>query len=226
MGKSEIVNALGAHFIQEHGWKIFMAKPEEANRKTYQMVVGKVAGRIFHDPKIPFDYNAYDKASPVVGDNLCMVNLYQHLGWETLKADIRAAASEGVDAVFIDPITNLTIGMDSSSANNKLIEIAAELSAMALDLDIVILIFCHLRAPEGGAPHERGGSVLSHQFAGSRAMMRSCNYMVGIEGNKDPDLPICDRNLRDIVVLEDREFGNTGRVSLSWNNNTGLFTEI
>src|SRR5690554_4735611 len=30
MGKSELLNALAAHFIQEHGWKVFMAKPEEA----------------------------------------------------------------------------------------------------------------------------------------------------------------------------------------------------
>lgn len=226
MGKSEVANALAAHFIKEHGWKVFMAKPEEANRKTYQMVVGKIAGRIFHDPKIPFDYDAYDKAAPIVADNLCMVNLYQHLGWETLKADIRAAAVAGCKAVFIDPITNLTVGMNSADANTRLVEIATELSSMAMDLDIVIIIFCHLKAPEGGAPHERGGEVQSYQFAGSRAMMRACNLMIGIEGNKDPDLPEEERNVRHVVVLEDREFGNTGRIPIVWNSQTGLYAEV
>ncbi len=29
MGKSELLNALGAHFIKAHSVKVFMAKPEE-----------------------------------------------------------------------------------------------------------------------------------------------------------------------------------------------------
>ena len=49
-GKSEIVNTLAAHFIKEHGWKVFLVKPEEANNKTYKMVAGKFEGKFFHDP--------------------------------------------------------------------------------------------------------------------------------------------------------------------------------
>jgi twinkle protein len=226
MGKSEVVNALAEHLIVEHDWKVFMAKPEEANRKTYQMLVGKAAGRIFHDPNIPFDFEAYDKYEPLIGDKAIMVNLYQHLGWETLKGDIYEAAAEGCKAIIIDPITNLTVGMSSAEANEKLVSIAAELSAMAMDLNLVIFIFCHLKAPEGGAPHERGGKVYSNQFAGSRAMMRSCNYMLSIEGNKDPDLPKEERNIRTINILEDREFGASAKVPLYWDDKTGLFNEM
>ena len=194
MGKSELVNALAAHCITEHGWKVFMAKPEEANRKTYQMVVGKVVNKIFHDPEVEFDYEAYDRGSKAVGDNLAMVNLYQHMGWDSLKNDIRAAAASGCTAIFVDPITNLTAGMESGAAN-------------------------------GGVSHERGGNVLSSQFSGSRAMMRSCNYMIGLEGNKDPDLDELTRNERDLIVLEDREFGAVGKVKLAWSKFTGAFTE-
>lgn len=226
MGKSEVVNALSAHCIIAHGWKVFLAKPEEANRKSFQMLAGKVVGRIFHDPKIPFDFAAYDEAAELLRDKVCMVNLYQHMGWETLKADIREAAMEGCKAIFIDPITNLTNGMNAADANVKLQEIAQELSAMALDLNIVIFIFCHLKAPEGGASHERGGEVMSHQFAGSRAMMRSCNMMIGIEGNKDPELPKEQRNLRHLVLLEDREFGNSGKIHLYWDDRTSFFNEL
>ena len=226
MGKSEVVNALAAHLITEHKWKVFMAKPEEANRKTYQLLVGKVAGRIFHDPNIPFDYDAYDKAEPLIGDNAIMVNLYQHLGWETLKADIKAAVALGAKAVIIDPITNLTNQMGSAEANEALVAIASELAAMAMDLNIVVFIFCHLKAPTNGEPHERGGKVLSTQFAGSRAMMRSCHYMIGIEGNKDPDLPNEERNIRTLVILEDREFGVSSSCKLYWDSKTGLFNEM
>lgn len=224
MGKSEVLNALVAHCILEHKWKVFMAKPEESNRKSYQMIVGKAAGRIFHDPEVPFDYDAYDKGSAKIMDNLAMVNLYQHLGWDSLQTDIRAAAACGCKAIFIDPITNLTAGMSSGDANTALQGIAVELSAMAHDLGVIIFIFCHLKAPDG-TPHERGGEVLSYQFSGSRSMMRSCNYMIGLEGNKDPDLDEITRNQRDIIVLEDREFGAVGKVGLQYDRLTGMFSE-
>ena len=225
MGKSEVVNALADHLMREHKWKVFLAKPEEANAKTFKLLVGKAAGCIFQDPTIPFNYEEYDKWAPAVAEKVYMVNLYQHLGWETLKGDIISAVSDGCEAVIIDPITSL-MPENAAEANEKLQEIAKELAAMAMDLDIVIFIFCHLKAPTAGEPHERGGKVLSSQFAGSRAMMRSCNYMIGMEGNKDPDLSVEERNYRDLVVLEDREFGNTGKVELFWDRKTGLFNEV
>lgn len=225
-GKSEVVNTLAAHFIKEHDWKVFLVKPEEANNKTYKLVAGKLAGKVFHDPDIQFDEAAYDSAGKLIKDKLFMLNLYQHIGWDTLKADIRSAASEGCKVIIIDPITNLINGLEPSSANTKLQEIAQELSSMALDLNVVIFIFCHLRNPDSGTPHERGGEVLSSQFAGSRAMARSCNLMLGIEGNRDPNLSDEEKNIRTIVLLEDREYGQTGRYKLFWDRNTGLFNEI
>lgn len=225
-GKSEIVNTLAAFFIDKLDWKVLLAKPEESNKKSVKLVAGKIAGKIFHDPEVEFDEAAYNDACNRMRGKLHLINLYQHLGWDTLRADIRAAATEGCKAIFIDPITNLTNGMEAASANVKLQEIAQELSAMALDLNIVIFIFCHLRNPDSGPPHERGGEVLSSQFAGSRAMARSCNLMFGLEGNRDPHLSPEERNIRTLVLLEDREFGEVGRFRLYWDRATGLFNEI
>jgi twinkle protein len=226
-GKSEVVNTLAAHFIREHGIKVFLVKPEESNNKTYKLVAGKLTGKFFHDPDKPFDEDAYEEAGKTLKDHLFMLNLYQHVGWESLKTDIRhAAVVEGCRVIMIDPITNLTNGMDAATANVKLQEIAQELSAMALDLNVLIFIFCHLRNPDAGPPHERGGEVLSSQFAGSRAMARSCNLMLGIEGNRDPNHSAEERNIRTLVLLEDREHGEVGRFKLYWDNNTGLFNEI
>ena len=246
MGKSELLNDIAAHFIKEHRVPVFMAKPEEENKKTYKLICGKIVGKKFHDPDVEFDKKAYDLAGESVKGKLWMVDLYQHLGWESLKKDIIMAANLGAKAVFIDPITNLTNGMNSADANTKLQEIAQEVSAMAMDLNIVIFLFCHLKAPEGNmskdqrekryakgdfvglgnCPHEFGGDVLSSQFAGSRAMMRSCNLMIGMEGNKDPELEEENRNIRYLKILEDREFGNSAKVGLYWNRNTTLFKEV
>lgn len=226
MGKSEVVNSLAKHLIIDHNLPVFLAKPEEANRKTIQMVLGKVAGKVFHDPKVEFDYEAYDKAAEAVGDKLRLLSLYQHMGWQSLRDDIIQAAGDGCKAVFIDPITNLVNGTSAGETDTVLKEIAQELAALAMDLNIVIFIFCHLKSPGSGEPHERGGKINSNQFAGSRAMMRSCNYMMGLEGNKDPDLPPEQRNIRELIILEDREFGEVGSQKLYWDYMSGLFNPI
>jgi len=226
MGKSELVNALAAHIIKEHNRPVYMIKPEEALPKSYKLLLGKIAGRIFHDPNVPFDEEAFDAADQLVGDKAIFQDIYQFGRWEDLKEDIMyTVVNDGVQDVFIDPITCFTNTMNSAEANEHLTLIAAELSAMAKDLDFTAYIFCHLKAPEG-VPHERGGAVLSSQFAGSRAMMRSCNYMIGLEGNKDPELDMLERNVRYLRILEDREFGATETIPLFWDHKTGLFNEM
>ena len=247
MGKSELVNALATHFIIQHNVPVFMAKPEESNKKTFRMICGKAVGKVFHDPKIEFDYEAYDKGAAMVHDKTIMIDLYQHMGWTSLQKDIIDAVNDlGAKVIIIDPITNLTNGMSAAEANTTLQAIAEELSAMALDLDIVVFLFCHLKSPDGNlskegrdkrynngeyiglgnCPHGLGGDVISDQFAGSRAMMRSCNLMIGLEGNKDFNLPKNVRNQRFLKILEDREFGNSDRIGLYWNDKTTQFKEM
>lgn len=226
MGKSEVVDQIASHFIKEFGWKVFLVKPEQSNEESYKRVLGKIAKRNFVDPTVVFDEAAYDAAGDDVGDKLELLDLYQHVQWETLEKDIRSAAANGCKAVFIDPITNLTNGMDAATANIVLQKIAQDLSALALDLDIVIFIFCHLRNPDAGPDHSNGGKVLASQFAGSRAMARSCHLMIGLEGDKNPDLTEEERNVRQLVVLENRVTGETGRWPLYWNKQTTVFTEM
>lgn len=226
MGKSEMVDQLASHFIEAFDWKVFLIKPEQSNEETYKRVLGKVAQRNFVDPSVEFDEQAFDEAGERVGDKIEMLDLYQHIAWENLEKDIRSAAANGCKAIFIDPITNLTNGMDAATANTKLQEIAQSLSALALDLNILIIIFCHLRNPESGPDHSNGGKVLASQFAGSRAMARSCDLMIGLEGNKDPDLSEEERNVRYLVLLENRTTGETGRWPLYWDKNSTLFTEM
>jgi twinkle protein len=244
MGKTTWRNNMGAHFIHNDGVKVFIAAPEEANQKTYRMMASSVVGKVFHDPKIPFDEKEYDKAGEMLREHLALLDIYQHLGWDTLKDDIYASADWGAKVAFIDPITNLTDHLPASGANEALQMIAQDLSVMALDLDMLMVIMCHLKAHEGhlspdareklygkgkyiglgNCDHEMGGSVYSNQFAGSRAMMRKCNLMFGLEGNKDPTLPEEIRNLRNINILEAREF-DSGIFPIYFNSNTWKYEE-
>ena len=57
-------------------------------------------------------------------------------------------------------------------------------------------------------------------------MARSCNYALGLQGNKDPELSEEERNTRHLVLLADREFGEVVDVTLYWDKNTNLFNEM
>lgn len=246
MGKTELCNQLIEHFILKEDVPVLFLKAEDSGDFGYKAVLNKVGHARFTDPDVPFDVDKYDKAGLKVRKNLYQIDMYQHAGWETLRADIVEAASMGVKAIFIDPITNLTSGTESAQANTMLETIAKESASLALDLDIVIFFFCHLKAPEGNisqdvrnkyyregkyihlgnCSHELGGNILSTQFTGSRAMMRSCQLMLALEGNKDLELPEDIQSLRYITILEDRAFGNSATFPLHYNQGTTQFTEI
>lgn len=53
-----------------------------------------------------------------------------------------------------------------------------------------------------------------------------CHQMWGLEGNKDPDLLPLERNRRDLVLLEDRMFGESARIKLQYDGLTGCLEEI
>jgi len=226
IGKSDVLNTIVAHLITKHDVKCYVCKPEESNLKTVKMLAGKVVGKIFHDPNVKFDDDAYDEATALLSGKVELVNIYQNVEWETLKADIIEASVGGCKAIFIDPLTVLTTGMTSADANTKLQEIAQNLSTLALDLDVVIFIFTHLKNPSSGPAYDRGGKINVGDITGSRGMSRSCNMVLGIQGNNDPELEDDERNLRDIVLLSDREFGGAGVQHLWWSNKTSLFTEV
>lgn len=222
-----MVDTIIAHFLKEHKLPVLSCKPEQANIRTYKMVMNKLTGKVFHDPKVEFDEEAYDSAAKYTADNLIMMNLYQNVSWDTCKEDITYAATVlGAKAVFIDPITNFTNGKDATQVDAYLRGIAQEAAALALDLDIIIFFFCHLNKPKGGTPWDRGGKITTDYFAGSSGMARSCNYAVGLEGNKDPELSEIEQNTRKLVLLADREFGESGSVDLYWNRKTHLFNEM
>lgn len=248
MGKSELLDQQAAHHLMEDNVPVMLISPEAGGTdRIMKGVAGKVVGKTFKDPDVPFDEDEYLRAGKLIGERLIILDSYQHLVWETIRDDIiYAANNEGTKAVFIDPITNLTAGLNSADANTFLNGFARDIAALAKDKGLAVFLFCHLKAPEGNisadsrlknyrdgkfhdlgnCPHEAGGTIHSNQFAGSRAMMQACHLMLGLEGNKDSNLQESTRNTRWLRILEDRHFGNAASVPLYWNRATTQFKEI
>lgn len=254
MGKSVIVDTLTEHIITTEKnkfggqQKVAIFKFEEQPDETIKKVAGKFYKKDFSNPeKIIFidnegkevdiwgdeiknkeNYYTHEElisAVDSIGDSVIMYNNYGRCNWDELKGAIRhAVLVEHVEDIVIDPVTRLTAGMSSSDANTELERFADEISKMSQDLGFTYYCFCHLKAPEG-KPHELGAKVFSSQFRGSRAMMQACFYMIGLEGNKDPEQPEKVQNTRHLVVLDDRKFGRTARIPLFYDVDTGVFDE-
>lgn len=184
MGKSVVVDQIAAHCIMTQETPVLTIKPEEHVGGTLKRIAGKIVGRVFHDPKIPFDRDAFNKAKEIIGDKLIVYDGYQGATWSDVKDEIRVCAALGVKDVFVDPLTVFTAGMSLTQQNEQLVAIASELAQMAHELDITAYVFCHLNRPDSGPAHERGGAVQSVQFAGSRAMMRQWRMLNQLNSGK------------------------------------------
>lgn len=226
IGKSEAVNQLAHHVIVHEKKKIALFKLEEKPAMTTRRIAGKVKHKQFHKPDGDFTQDELIDGVNSIRDGVVLYDRYGSTSWDELKSAIRhAVVVEGVEDVVIDPLTRLTAGMTASDANQELERIADEISSLAKDLGFTYYIFCHLKAPLNGKPHEEGGRVHSNQFTGSRAMMRAAYYFIGIERDKTPDLPDVVRNMSSFVLLEDRAFGNSGRFNVYYDKASGDYLE-
>ena len=225
-GKSSLIDQLTHHIIAVELGKVALFKMEEDPAMTARKVAGLFMRKPFHKPDGNFTQKELIEGVNNVRDKILMFDSYGSTSWDRLKGAIRhAVIVEKCQDIIIDPLTRLTVGLDSAEANVELERIADELSSMAKDLGFFYVVCCHLRAPTTGKPHEMGGMVQSNQFAGSRAMMRACYYMLGIQRNKDPALDEDERNTSQFVLLEDRAFGNIGKFNVFYNKSTGEYLE-
>lgn len=229
MGKSAFVNEMVRHIIEVENKKVALFKFEEKPAMTTRLAAGKLMRKPFHKPDGNFTQAELKEGVDKVKPYLIMFDAYMANGdlWEKIKPAIRhAVIVEGCKDVFLDPITTFTDGLTAQDTDVKLRGISNELAALSKDLDFFYYCFCHLKSPQQGASHERGGKVQSSQFRGSRAMMEKTYFMLGIERNKDPELPEEERNTSRFVLLEDRAFGNTGVFSVYYDRETGAYLEV
>lgn len=250
MGKSELLNQMVEYITGVEKAKAAVFKFEEENEITCKKIAGKRYHKDFVNAEkvmIPQEDGTYRDiwgdevfegqrgyfkqeeliaATDEVGDSVIYYNNYGRAVWDELKGAIRhAVIVEGCEDIFIDPITRLVQGMSASEANQELERFSDEISKLAKELGFTYYCFCHLNKPEAGKPHEFGGQVQSAQFAGSRAMMRNTYYMWGIERNKDPELPMKQRNTSWFVILDDRKHGRAGKFPVFYDIDTGDYLE-
>lgn len=225
MGKSDLKNEMIVHFCKK-GMHVTAFDLEYSYKNTGKLLASKAASKPLHKPDSGVTKDEIkDALQPLSG----RLSLYKHKGsrdWDEIKSYIRhSVITNGSRIVMLDPITALVAHLSSSEANDMLNTIFSDLSAMSQELDFTTMYFSHLNPPKTGPSHERGGKVNESQMTGSRAMMKWSTHIWGLEGSKDPDLPEHERNVRKMVLLKDREYGNVGTFFLYYNKETTRLME-
>lgn len=224
VGKTLIAHEIASHLIMNHNIKCGAFMLEETVGNTIKNIAGKSAGITFHRPDVDFDPELLRQEALKYDGKLFLYKNFGQNDWEDIKRCIRFWVVEhGVKVIFLDNVTCLVSHLTATEINSEISTIGAELAAMCNELGFTAFVFSHLNPPKTGAPHEEGGAVQEAQFTGSRALMRFSQLMLGFERNKQADGDW--KNLSQIRLLKDRNFGRSGCIGTIYNPVTGRLTE-
>ncbi|QQK87958.1 putative DNA primase/helicase [Salmonella phage pSal-SNUABM-01] len=219
-GKTLLAHELSAHLINVHHEKVGAFMLEETVGNTIKNIAGKSANIPFHRPDVDFDPDLLKNEAMKYDGQLFLYRNFGQNDWEDIKRCMRFWVVEhGVKFIFLDNITALVSHLSATEINTEVARIAVELAGLCNELNFTCFVFSHLNPPKTGAPHEEGGQVQEVQFTGSRALMRFSQLILGFERNKQAEGDA--RNLSQIRLLKDRNFGQTGIVPTSYNPVTG-----
>lgn len=168
-------------FDLKQGYHVSTFMLEQSKVETIQRVAGKLDATFYHLPDVSYDVEQL-KTTVTGMSNLHVYDNFGKIDWETIKGKIRAAVhSFDCKIFYIDNLTALNAHADDERRN--LDALMEEIASLAKELNIWVLLVSHLNPPKSGASHEAGGKVEQGQFTGSRAIMRWCQFMLGIERN-------------------------------------------
>lgn len=227
VGKTEFFHELAWYIAHEQHTPIGLFLLEEAPSRSLRILGGRTLGIPLHKPDVECDPAV---ARAAIQEFEGKVFLFDHRGertWDYIYTQLKyLIVGRGIKDIFLDPLT--AIISHSDNTDRFLHAIMDDLSRLTHDpYNARVYYSSHLNEPpRDRTSHEEGGRVTESQFAGSRAMARYSDYLIGLERNKQ-DLDVNQRNTTTVRVLKDRRFGSaTGETfELFYDHKTGRYLE-
>lgn len=220
VGKSTVCREIAYSLIQQ-GAKVGYVALEETVKRTAKALMSIHLNRPLHlkplDADDPRFREAYD--ATVGSDQVCF---YDHFGShesDTLLAKIRFMATGlGCQWVILDHISIVVSGLDSRDGERVLLDRAmTNLASLARELNIGLLVVCHLRK-SNGKPFEEGGKISLVDLRGTAGIAQLSDIVVALERDQQSG----DDKTTRVRVLKNRFSGFTGLAGeLVWDDETG-----
>jgi len=224
-GKTDSQFQIAAHLIKKCEMKVGIFNLEDPAHKTYNRVAEKFVGKNFHIPDAPFERDILEKALHDIDDSVMIYGSDGSRDFAHIERTMLYMINAGVKVIMLDNLTALISQASSSEANDMLNKIMTRLAYLREKYEVSILSYSHVNPAKGGTPHDWGGPIFASQFTGSRAAQKWSTQGITILRNQHPELDEQDKNLGQMQVIMDREFGRTGLVNLEYSYETTLFTE-
>ncbi len=222
VGKSTFLAAIQTHLVFNHGERIALFDIEQGAVMCGKKIVGAVMKKPIHKPDCIYDpEEARDVGRSLEGK----VEIFDgHPDWDTVAANIRYFAAQGIRYFFIDPLSSLVQHVDPSLGNTIIGQAMKDMMKMRKELGITFFHVNHLNNPAGGKDHASGGEVKGSQVSGSRAQWKYSTLLLGITRDLQA-APIDGCDINKLVVIKDRLGGNTGSFNILYDKGTGELIE-
>jgi twinkle protein len=230
IGKTEFFHELAHHIVSEEKKPVGVFLLEEAPHRTIKILGGKSLNVPVHRPDASYNEDSLRSAICSFAGDRELLYIFDHKGsrdWESIYSQCKyIAAVHGVRDIIIDPLT--AIISHEENTDRALHKLMDDMSRLAQSpYNCTVYFSSHLNEPpRDRRPHEEGGRVHESQFAGSRAMIRFSNYVIGLERDKQAVDPL-ERNTTTVRILKDRDFGTASgeTFEIFYDQTTGRYLE-
>jgi twinkle protein len=210
-----------AHGLIKQGKKVGMVALEETVKFTAKSLMSIELNQPLHLMPMKVEDPAFREAYEATA---AKVAFYDHFGStesENLLSKIRyMAIGLGCEYIILDHISIVVSGQDSGRDNERvqLDRAMTRLASLCREVNIGLLVVCHLRKATGGTAFEEGGQVSLADVRGTAGIGQLSNIVVAAERDQQSG----DSFVTILRVLKNRFSGTTGEAGqLQWHEDTG-----
>lgn len=232
VGKTEVVRTIVASIHDAHvDERVGIMSLEETVERTALGIMGLRAGKRLHLDPDQLARPEFDRLfAATVGSGRYF--LYEHKGKFSLDGTIAKvrylARGCGCTVIVVDNLTIVSSGSDTDDERRSLDLAMTQLSAVALECGVALIVVHHLKRPGSTSEktHEEGGRTSLAHLRGSGSIGYYSNTVLGLERNQQAsDAKV--KNTTRVRVLKCRHTGLTGLACcLLYHHDTGLLSEV
>lgn len=158
-------------------------------------------------------------------DNVLFYDHFGSIDAKNLLARMRFMAKGcGCTHIILDHLTIAIAGIESDDERRSIDKLMTELSSLAQEAEVCIILVSHLSRAEG-KPHEEGKAVTLSNLRGSHGIVQNSRQVIALE--RDQQAEGEGRDLTKVRVLKCTHTGETGPAGyLGYNRETGRLLEI
>jgi len=195
VGKTTLLHHIILHVL-EH-WKVGTMCLEESPRKTLQNVC-KVGG--LHSP---------EELKALVDGRVLMLDCFGSNTIEAIEETVRYMAAVGMDLLVLDHVSMMVADIQDDE-RRTLDKIMVKLRTLVQELNVAMIVICHLRRAQGDSGYEDGKQVSLSALRSSASVAQLSDAVIALERKvSDDDSQV--KNQVNLRILKNRYLGLTGK---------------